>query len=229
MAQLQLLKTVKNAKLFTDGTQKLIMLERVRISFPAIGHMKEEEGDDGSISRKFKASAMLPFETHEEAKDLFVELMNELLKTNDAKVANENRCIKKHGDDSDREEYQGHWVVSASESRRPAARDSKGKLYFDAKLIKDGAEAEAIFDQIDEVFYGGVWVNILLRPWYFNGKVKGKAKTFPKRICAGLTGIQFFKDDTPFGNGRIDDANAWSSSEDEGSEGGGMDGDDDGL
>jgi hypothetical protein len=122
----------------------------------------------------------------------------------------------------------GHWVISASETRRPAARNEKGKLYFDPKLIKDASEAEAIFNQIDEVFYGGVWVNILLRPWYFNGKVKGKAKTFPKRICAGLTGIQFFKDDTPFGNGRIDDSNAWGSSDD-GDDGGNDGMDDDGL
>lgn len=215
MARLELLKTVKNAKLFTDGTQKLVLIEKVRISFPAIGRMKEETGDDGNITRKFKASAMLPFETHEEAKNLFNEVVSDLLKVNEAKVDPANRCIKSHGDEAEREEYIGHWVISASETRRPAARDEKGRLYLDPKMVVDGSDTEAALNQIDEVFYGGVWVNILLRPWYFSGKVKGKAKTYPKRICSGLTAIQFYKDDTPFGNGRIDDADVWGSADDE--------------
>lgn len=230
MAQLTVLKKVKNATLFSDGSQKLVMLERVRISYPAIGNMREDEGDNGQVRKAFKATPMLAKATHVEAKELFVEVMNELMKTNDVKIPPEYRCIK-NGDDTDKDEYQDHWIISASESRRPAARDSKGKLYFDPKNISDGGEAQAIFDQIDEVFYGGVWANILLRPWYFNGKAKSSTKSFPKRICCGLTGIQFFKDGTPFGNGRIDDANAWGDTSGDESASSGSDGmdDDDGL
>jgi len=227
MAALRLLKTVKNAKLFQDGTDgpKLILLERVRLSFPAIGHMKEEEDENGNKSKKYKATPMLPKATHVEAKDLFVEVMNELMKTNDVKIPPEYRCIK-NGDDTEREEYEGHWIISASESRRPAARDAKGKLYLDPKEVSGGDEMEAILNQIDEVFYAGCYVNILIRPWYFNGTAKGKTKKYPKRICAGVTAIQFFKDGERFSAGQIDDSSVWGDSNDGDS---GNDGDDDGL
>ena len=67
----------------------------------------------------------------------------------------------------------------------------------------------------------------MLRPWYFNGKAKTSSKSFPKRICCGFTGAQFLKDDKPFGNGRIDDSDAWG--DESGKGGDGMDdGDDDG-
>jgi len=229
MAALKLLKTVKNAKLFQDGTDgpKLVLLENVRLSFPAIGHMKEDEGDDGSKRKKYKATPMLPKATHVEAKDLFVEVMNELMKTNEVKIPPEYRCIK-NGDDSEREEYQGHWVISSSESRRPAARDRKGKLYLDPKEVSGGEDMEAILDQIDEVFYAGCYVNILLRPWYFNGTAKGSSKKYPKRICAGVTAIQFYRDGERFSSGQIDDSGVWGSGDDDDTKGNDND-DDDGL
>jgi hypothetical protein len=216
MAALKLLKTVKNAKLFQDGEDgpKLVYIENVRLSFPAIGHMKEDEGDNGEKRKAYKSVPMLTKADHVEAKNLFVEVMNELMATNKVKIPTEYRCIK-NGDDSDREEYQGHWVISCSESRRPAARDQKGKLYLDPKQITDGDEVEAVLNKIDEIFHGGVYVNILIRPWYFNGTAKGKTKTYPKRICAGLVGVQFYKDGPSFGQGRIDDSAVWGSNGDD--------------
>jgi len=226
MAQMKLIKSGKNFKMFNDGTSDLLLIENVRVSFPAVGHMKEDEGDDGTIRRKYNATPMLPKTTHVEAKNAFVEIMNKLLKENEAKVLPENRCIK-NGDDTEREEYQEHWVIAASESRRPIARDARGVLYFDPEKIKSGDQAELIFDKIDGVFYGGVTVNILLRPWYFNGKAKGKTKTYPKRICCGFMGIQHVQDTPSFGQGRIDDTGVWGAVEgsDEGDND--LDGDDD--
>lgn len=222
MAALILLKEVENAKLFQDGKDgpKLVYIENVRLSFPAIGHMKEDEDENGNTRKAYKGVPMLPKATHVEAKNLFVEVMNELMATNEVKIPPEYRCIK-NGDDTDREEYQGHWVISCSESRRPAARDRKGNLYLDPKKITDGDEVEAVLDKIDEIFHGGVYVNILIRPWYFNGTTKKSTKKFPKRICAGLTGIQFYKDGPSFGQGRIDDSGVWGSVD-------GDNGDDDG-
>lgn len=230
MAALILVKEVENAKLFQDGKDGplLVYIENVRLSFPAIGHMKEDEGDDGNKRKAYKGVPMLPKATHVEAKNLFVEVMNKLMKDNDVKIPPEYRCIK-NGDDTDREEYQGHWVISCSESRRPAARDRKGNLYLDPKKITDGDEVEAVLDKIDEIFHGGVYVNILIRPWYFNGTTKKSPKKYPKRICAGLTGIQFFKDGPSFGQGRIDDSNVWGSADNDDSDDDNDDDDDDGL
>jgi hypothetical protein len=182
------------------------------------------------VSEKYKATPMLPKATHVEAKDLFVEVMNELMAANKVKIPPEYRCIK-NGDDTEREEYQGHWVISCSESRRPAARDSKGRLLLDPKEVSGGEEMEAILDQIDQTFYAGCWVNILVRPWYFNGEAKGKSKKYPKRICAGVSAVQFFKDDKPFSAGTIDDSGVWGSGDDDNNDTGSGSGDDgdDGL
>lgn len=229
MAALKLVKSGKNCKMFDDGAgNMLLMIENVRISYPAIGNMREDTNEDGTTKKSYKATPMLSKANHVDAKTMFVEIMNGLLTANKAKVPAEYRCIK-NGDDSEKEEYQGHWTINASESRRPAARDQKGKLFFDPKEVSNGDEADAIFNQIDEVFYGGVYANILLRPWFFNGTAKGKSKTYPKRICCGLVGIQFHHDDTPFGNGRIDDSDVWANSEGEGGGGDDLDDDDDDL
>lgn len=214
MAALTLVRSGKNFKVFTDGQQELIMIEKVRISFPAIGHMKENESDDGKITKKYQAVPMLPKATHTDAKNAFKEIYNGILTAAKAKVAPENICLK-NGDDKENEEYQNHFIISASDTRRPAARNEKGHLYLKPEDMGDADEMEAILNQIDEAFYGGCWVNILLRPWYFNGKAKGSSKTFPKRICCGIQGIQKYKDDTPFGNGRIDDSSAWETKDDE--------------
>lgn len=214
MAQLKLVKSGENFKVFTDGVNKHILIENVRVSFPAVGHMKEDEGDDGSISRKYKATPMLPKATHAAAKNAFIEIKNELLKTNDAKVASEYLCIKDgDAEGQEREEYNGHWVIASSESRRPTARDRSGRLYLDPEKVKDGEQVEAVLCKIDDVFYGGVTVNILLRPWYFNGKAKGKTKTYPKRICAGFMAIQHVEDTPSFGQGRIDDTGVFGALE----------------
>jgi len=229
MAQLKKIKEGENFKVFNDGTSDLILVENVRVSFPSVGHMKEDEGDNGEIRRSYQSTPMLPKETHLAAKNAFVEIMNKLLTANEAKVPPEYRCIK-NGDDTEREEYQGHWVIASSESRRPIARDKRGVLYFDPEKIKDGAQAEAILDKIDDVFYGGVTVNILLRPWYFNGKAKGKTKTYPKRICCGFMGIQHVEDTPSFGQGRIDDTGVWGAVGDDDAGGDdGLGGDDDDL
>lgn len=209
MAKLTEVKRVKNAVLLTDGENEFIRLDNVRISFPAIGTPEPEEDDDGNPrldakgkqKMRYKLSAMLPKKTHVEAKDLCVEVIDRLLKKNEAKIARDKRFIS-NGDDSDREEYQGHWIVNAGESRRPAVRDRKGELVMEAV-------------DADNLIYAGSWANVLIRPWYFNGKVKGAKKEFPKRISCGLTGVQFNHDDTSFGGGRVDEEDAWDAGETE--------------
>lgn len=212
MASLEKVKSGPNFIVYKSGDQKLIKIENIRFSYPHFGHKRVDEGDDGSKKESWGGVAMLPKATHVAAKDAFVEIMNELMKANDAKIAPEYRCIK-NGDDKEDELMAGHWLISFSDSKvRPAIRDQKAGLMTDA-------------DAIDEKFYGGCWGSILLRPWYFNGKAKTSSKSFPKRICCGFTGAQFLKDDKPFGNGRIDDSDAWG---DESSKGGdGMDDSDD--
>lgn len=220
MAKLVEVKRVKNAVLLTDGENEFIRLDKVRISFPAVGTPEPEKDDDGNprLDKKgkqkmrYKLSAMLPKKTHVAAKDLCVEVINNLLKKNDAKVAADKKFIT-NGDDSEREEYQGHWIVSAGESRRPSVRDRKGELVME---IVDA----------DNLIYAGCWANVLIRPWYFNGKAQGSSKSYPKRVSAGLTGVQFNDDDTPFGGGRVDEEDVWDKQEDRDDDGDDLEDDD---
>lgn len=211
---LKLLKSGKNFKVFVDqhGT-KNILIENCRQSFLYAGHMAEDEGEDGSKTLKYKTTPMLSKEDHVEAKNAFVEIMNELMTANDVKIPPEYRCIK-NGDDSDREEYKGHWVISASDGKhRPVARNRAGSLILDPEKVKGGDEMEMMLNRIDEIFYGGVTANVLLRPWFFGGTAKGKTKKYPKRICCGFMGIQHVANTPSFGQGRIDDTGVWGAVE----------------
>lgn len=205
MAALKLLKTVKNGKLFLHGegdkAVKVVALENVRFSFPFIGTPSQDKDDNGNVQQKYRSQFLLPKATHVEVKDLLKELLESLVPQG-VVVPKANWCLQ-NGDNPEldpkvREVTAGHWIVSASDGKiRPTARDQR------AVVIDD-------INTIDKTFYGGCWGNALIRPWFFNGKSASNAnKTFPKRLVAGLTSVQFVKNDKPFGTGRIDDSDVW--------------------
>lgn len=218
MASLETVKKVANAVLMKDQKgEYLIRLDNVRLSYPFLGTPSEDEGDDGVKKKKWRVQAMLPKDTHKEARDLCEKVIQKLIKDNEAKIPTD-RWFLTDGDDKESEEMEGHWLVSASDGRiRPVARDRKGHVIDD-------------IDKIDDTFYGGCWASVLIRPWFFAGKAKNSTKSHPKRIVAGLNAVMFAKDDKPFGSGRIDDSDAWEGvAQDDGDDGFGDDGDDDGL
>lgn len=221
---LTLVKRGKGYELFTDGKNKVIKFLDVRISFPACGEQKEDENEDGEKTKSWQVTPMLQKGKHDEAKAVWDEVVKELCAANPVKdkttgqerpvkIAPENNAMK-NGDEKDRPEYEGHWIVAASEKRiHPSVRTAQGDL-----LMNDS--------EIDKAFYGGCYANVMVRPWYFGGTTKNKpGKTFPKRICAGFTGIQFLREGDAFGEGRIDDTSAWGAAEGGGDDG--LDGDDD--
>lgn len=219
MAALKKLGEGKNYVLYEDDRgNTLIRIDKVRFSFPYVGTPGEDENDDGQKVKKWRAVGMLPKETHLEAKNAVKKIIEDLMKKAEAKVPVERWFLsdgdKKADEDDKYEAMRNHWLVSASDGRvRPTARNAKGELILDVS-------------KIDETFYGGCWGNILIRPWYFDGTSKKQKKALPKRIVAGLTGVQFWKDDKPFGASRIDDSDAWDSVDDgeDGMEGGDDDG-----
>jgi hypothetical protein len=207
------LKSVKkgpNFEVYEDGTgQKLIRIDNVRVSYPAFGAQKEQEDSNGDKTKSWGGVAMLSKATHVQAKDAFTAILNEIAEKEKVKIPPEFRCIK-NGDDKDQEEYQKHWLINFSDKkRRPAVRDEHSRLMIDPERAHDHEYIAGAISAIDETFFGGVWISVLLRPWYFNGKAKGSAKTYPKRLCCGFTGVRFVKTDKPFGSGRIDDSDAW--------------------
>lgn len=216
MATMEKLKSGKNFIIYGDGDRKLIKIEDIRFSYPHFGHVKENEDDNGNVKKSWGGVAMLPKKTHVEAKEAFIGLLNELQDANKVKVPPEYRCIK-NGDDKDDEVMHGHWLITFNEAgrHRPPARTVR------AEVISDP-------DEIDEVFFGGCWGSVLLRPWFFNGKAKNSTKTYPKRLICGYNGVQFLRKDKPFGTGVIDDTDMWGSVDSGGSDDG-DDTSDDGL
>lgn len=191
MANREVVKSVKNAILYSDGT---IRIDNVRASYPHLGSPYSKDGEKG----KFGIVGMLPKETHVEAKNLLKEAMDKLLADNGGvKVAADKKFLR-NGDDSDNESYAGHWTVSTSENRRPAVRNRNGSMMSP--------------EEADEKVYGGCWVNMLVRPWYQDGVKTGKG--YGKRVNCGIVAVQFVRDDEPFGEGRIDDEGVWDNAGD---------------
>lgn len=206
MAQREVKKKVANCILYTDG---LIRIDNVRLSFPHLDKPyagKNEDGKEGKA--KYGIVGMLPKSTHRAAKDLVKEAILTLCKSNDATVATDKWFLR-DGDGSDKEEYQGHFTISARESRRPSVRNRDGSQMTER--------------EIEEKIYGGCWGNLLIRPWYQDGKKVGAG--YGKRVNAGLVAVQFTRDDEPFGEGRISDDGVFEEAEEEG--GNDFDSDDD--
>lgn len=209
----------KNFELFADsdgGKPTVIKLKRVRISFPHCGEQQEQEGEDGEKSKNWGVVPMLNKTLHSAAKEACDKMIKDLLAANatevngvkkPAKVAPENMCLV-DGDSKERSEYEGHWIISAKEGKiHPTCRTRQGDL-----IMNDS--------EIDKVFYGGCFANVMIRFWYFGGTSKRKpGKTYPKRVCAGFVGIQFIEDGEPFGEGRIDDSDAWGAEDESGDDG----------
>lgn len=183
-------KKVKNAILYTDGT---IRISGVRFSYPHLKKPYKGDGDAGEA--KFGVVGLMPKKTHRAAKDLVKERIEELLKENKVKSLASDKKFLRDGDQSGKAEHEGHYTVSARESRRPPLRN------------RDNSVVEP--EDADEVFQPGYWGDILIRPWYQNNK-------FGKRVNAGLSSIQFVKKDEVFGEGRLSDEDLDDTFEDYG-------------
>lgn len=194
MAALEVKTRVSNAVLYTNG---LIRIDNVRVSFPHLDKPYAGKEADSNAKPKYGIVGMLPKGTHEAAKDLIVQRIRELMSENDTKVPKDKWFIR-DGDEAEREEYVNHWIVSARESRRPAVRNRQNELILDA-------------DEIADLVYGGCYCDLLIRPWYQDGQKVGKG--YGKRINAGLVAVRFVRDGESFGDGRIDDSDAWEDGE----------------
>lgn len=195
----EVVKKVPNAVLYSDGT---IRIDNVRASYPHLDKPwagKDADGDEGKKkTAKYGIVGLLPKDTHKQAKDLVKQAIMDMMAANDTKVATDKWFLT-DGDKGEKVEEEGHFKISARESRRPTCRNRD-------KSILDK-------DEVAEVIYGGCYVNMLIRPWYQDGvKV---AKGYGKRINAGLVAVQFVRDGEPFGEGAIDDEGVFDDCEDD--------------
>ena len=170
---------------YADGT---IFIEWVRLSHPHIHAPWKKDGDKGK--KKYSVTAMLGKKTHAAAIELVQESIDEILKTNKVKKLKAEKLFMRDGDESEAEEYEGFMTISAREERRPPMRDRAGKP------IEPGEDEDG-YNQAEELFVGGHWGAVLIRPWWQDSKDWGK------RVNAGLSSIQFLMRDETFGSSRL--------------------------
>ena len=164
--------------LYSDG---LIRIDGVRFSYP---HLKTPyAGEDGG-EPKYGVVGLLPKAGNDKAKALIDSAIEAILKANKIKALASDKKFLRDGDESDKDGYEGHWTISARESRRPPLRNSQN----------EPVDSEAI----NEVFQPGFWGSILIRPWFQNNN-------WGKRVNAGLSSAQMIFEDETFGEGRIND------------------------
>ena len=156
-----------------------IKLNNVRLSFPSLFRKATFEGTE----TKYEATFMLNKDEHG---DLIADIKKQIaagIKENlkGAKIASDKIALK-DGDESGRDEYEGHYTLKAANGKRPKVinRDK-------TPLTED-----------DEVIYSGCYVNAVVEPWY-------QANAYGKRVNFNLLGVQFFKDGEPFESGSVAD------------------------
>ncbi len=204
MATREILKTGKFFKRYTDGT---ILLENVQFSYPHVG---EAQVDEKTKKKSWSLTGMLPKATHKEAASECKKMIDEILAEKKQSIASDKKFLR-DGDASGKPTYDKHWIVASRESKRPSVRD------------RDKTRLEK--DEADEKIQGGVFGNMLVRPWY-------QSNEFGKRVNANLVACQLVKDTgVRFGEGRISEDEideTFESYEDE-ENGGFDDGDDDDM
>ena len=156
-----------------------IKIKNARLSFPSLFRKAQFQGEE----TKFEATLMLHKEDHA---DTIAEIQNaikagikEHLKG--AKVPADKICLK-DGDESGRDEYEGHFTLKAANNKRPKVIDRDK-----TPLTED-----------DDKPYSGCYVNAVVDLWYQNNG-------YGKRVNANLLGVQFYKDGEAFESGSVAD------------------------
>jgi len=156
-----------------------IKLQNVRLSFPSLFRKAQFQGEE----TKYEATFMLNKEEHA---DKIAEIekaiqagMKEHFKG--AKIPSDKICLK-DGDQSGRDEYEGHYTIKCANNKRPKVIDRDK-----TPLTEDDGKP-----------YSGCYVNAVIDLWYQNNG-------YGKRVNANLLGVQFFKDGEPFESGSVAD------------------------
>lgn len=86
------------------------------------------------------------------------------------------------------------YVLSAREDRQPT-------------ILNMDREELTSKNEIEEEFYGGCYVSIVIRPWT-------QENGYGKRVNANLSSVLKRKDGEPFGEARVDTSDAYDDDDD---------------
>lgn len=148
-----------------------------RLSFPSLFQTADFGGQD---TGKYEATFLLNKKDHAELIERIKTGMKKLMAEAKVKVPSDKLCLK-DGDETDREEMQGHYSIKASTKRRP--------------LVINRDKSPITED--DNIIYPGCYVNGIITLWVQDNQ-------WGKRINAQLDGVQFVRDGEAFGAEGID-------------------------
>jgi hypothetical protein len=147
-----------------------IKITNARLSFPSLFKKASFQGAE----TKYEATFIIPKKGNEKWYDDVTADIEKYAKDAKIKIPADKKFIK-DGDDMDRPEYVGAWIVKAANTKRPTT------------INRDRSQVV----EEDEIFYSGCYVNGIIEPWIQNNQ-------FGKRCNANLLGIQFVKDGESF-------------------------------
>lgn len=188
----KIVKKVANAAVLDNGH---IRVSNVRLSYPHLDRPFKKKGDQGEP--KYSAVLLLPKDTHKAAKKLIEEQIEEIMAENKVRALASDKKFLRDGDESDKEEHEGHWTISVRDDRRPILKE-----------MMDGELTLVEPEDAKEAFYGGAWASVIIRPWFQNND-------FGKRVNAGFTAVTKKADDEAFGEGRISEEEVDAAFEDD--------------
>lgn len=144
-------KKVKYGVLYECGH---IRIDNVRASYPHLA--TPQKGDDEKSEAKYSITALLDKKTHKEVIQLIRDTIESVRKANPKVKVPNGKLFLKDGDEEypDKPECEGMMVVVAREKKRPVVRDA------------DRNEVDK--EDIEELIYGGCYVDILINPWVQN-------------------------------------------------------------
>jgi hypothetical protein len=151
-----------------------INIPNARLSFPNLFKTSVFGGVD---TEKFDATFILDKDEHAETileiQTAIKALAKDKLK---GKVPDDDRVCLKDGDETERKEQQGCYVIKASSKKRP--------------FVLDRDQTPLVAE--DDKPYAGSYVNGIITLWVQNN-------AYGKRINASLDGVQFSAHGEPFG------------------------------
>ncbi|MES3001354.1 MAG: ssDNA-binding protein [Pseudomonadota bacterium] len=149
-----------------------ILIKNVRLSYE---HVFKPWSMNPGEKQKYSGKFLMPKTTHKaEIQALGSHLMKMCQEKFKSKLP-ADKLFLRDGDASGKPEQEGHFIVSASEDKKPNV------------INRD----KTPLAEEDDVVYSGCYVHVLIRPW-------SQANSFGKRINANLLAVQFAKDGERF-------------------------------
>lgn len=175
-----------------------MLLKNVRMSY--FHGFRPYKSPQGEGEEKYSVTLMLPKDREDTSeqmkaiKQAATEAMSEKWSNRPPKLPSDRKFIR-DGDDLGNPEYEGHWIIRASNKVQP-------------ELLKPGRKE---VKESDGLLYSGAWVHAIVTVW-------AQDNQWGKRLNASLEGVMFYAHDEPFSGARgladedwdeVADADGW--------------------